>query len=947
MSKAIQYIYHLADIHVRNHERHDEYRKVFKTLYEKLRNEEKGLIVLAGDILHNKTSMSPEAIQLTTELLKNLSEISHVVLIPGNHDGNVNTTASMDCLTPIVNAIERDKLTYMKEGGVYEYRNMIIGVSSVFENNNVHALNEKQMKSKKKKIYLYHGPVYGCRNTAGYKLKSDVKTDHFNGYDLVLLGDIHQYQYLNESKTIAYSGSLIQQDFGESIDKHGYIKWNLVNNTSEFVEVENETAYLILNVQNNTLQSEFMHISPYVKNIRLRIDYLNSSMECLKAVEESISKRFNIVELTYKQIHEVSTIPQTQLIETKEINKMEIYTPIIKQYLTRPEYTIFTDQEKEFIQHSILTKIGQSKSTQPRWKLMHMKWFNMFCYDGIQQIQFDELGGIVGIVGNNAIGKSSLIDILLFALFHQTTKFALGQLKELQYLKNMLVSNTNNNTYYVELTFKLNNEMYMIRREVFKSKGSKTTTSTEYNYDVNLFKWSSVSNQPEVNNTTADEETITTTEPHWQKISAETKTKTNKLIEDMIGTFDDFINYFVMIQKNEHGFIEMSQEDRKKIINQASHLDGITELHDKAKTEYQEIKIKNKLLQQDIEKIDLVSLNTKRKELENDITTNNYTRERYIKELGEMEQEMSLFDVGNVTIVKPSIDIKTEMDELDTYISSLQHKLETSHEHITEVKHVLNDNKQTHLTLTEQLKTYEIEKQVLMKTVNADLEEIETKYTYDELKNKVQTLKTFFKTHTEEEINTFKHNQQHNQQINTKIEMLEQSIKNINLEYNPDCEICLKKNKQEIMKVKEMKTKIETLKESIKPVDAKLIEVYGINKKKLELYQQQIDFLDGQEAINKIRDLTSLIDKFTSDKRAIDKKITEQTRDIENTRTVVEKTTIEINKMNVKRDNLQKLYMETVTKEEIITNNKTLFERKDLLNAKIKELTKLTKILKE
>ena len=43
-----------------------------------------------------------------------------------------------------------------------------------------------------------------------------------------MLGDIHKYQYLNKEKTIAYSGSLVQQNFGESINLHGMFKATLL-----------------------------------------------------------------------------------------------------------------------------------------------------------------------------------------------------------------------------------------------------------------------------------------------------------------------------------------------------------------------------------------------------------------------------------------------------------------------------------------------------------------------------------------------------------------------------------------------------------------------------------------------------------------------------------------------------------------------------------------------
>ena len=54
-------IYHIADVHVRNVKRHDEYQQVFKKLYTYIKQTKTkdSLIYVAGDIVHAKTDMSP------------------------------------------------------------------------------------------------------------------------------------------------------------------------------------------------------------------------------------------------------------------------------------------------------------------------------------------------------------------------------------------------------------------------------------------------------------------------------------------------------------------------------------------------------------------------------------------------------------------------------------------------------------------------------------------------------------------------------------------------------------------------------------------------------------------------------------------------------------------------------------------------------------------------
>ena len=53
-------ILHVADIHIRNYQRHSEYKQVFKELYKGVDNlPENAIVYVAGDIVHNKTDISP------------------------------------------------------------------------------------------------------------------------------------------------------------------------------------------------------------------------------------------------------------------------------------------------------------------------------------------------------------------------------------------------------------------------------------------------------------------------------------------------------------------------------------------------------------------------------------------------------------------------------------------------------------------------------------------------------------------------------------------------------------------------------------------------------------------------------------------------------------------------------------------------------------------------
>jgi DNA repair exonuclease SbcCD nuclease subunit len=93
-------------------------------------------------------------------------------------------------------------------------------------------------------IGLFHAPLVGAKTDIGYEFESGENMTHFEGCDFVLLGDIHKRQEIvhNGVKAV-YPGSLVQQNFGESISAHGYLLWDV--ETQEYTEhdVDNNNLF--------------------------------------------------------------------------------------------------------------------------------------------------------------------------------------------------------------------------------------------------------------------------------------------------------------------------------------------------------------------------------------------------------------------------------------------------------------------------------------------------------------------------------------------------------------------------------------------------------------------------------------------------------------------------------------------------------------------------------
>lgn len=197
----INFIYSIADVHIRNYKRHTEYQYVFNRLYDTIR-QHKGddfIIVVAGDISHAKTDMSPELVYMISNFLKSLVEIAPTFVIAGNHDCNLNNMDRLDVLNPIIELINDENLYYLKDTGIYSLEEQDIDflVYSVFDDPANYFSPKESTASKK--ICLYHGVVDGCILDNGMPLSTNhVNLNLFTGADMGILGDIHKYQMLQK-----------------------------------------------------------------------------------------------------------------------------------------------------------------------------------------------------------------------------------------------------------------------------------------------------------------------------------------------------------------------------------------------------------------------------------------------------------------------------------------------------------------------------------------------------------------------------------------------------------------------------------------------------------------------------------------------------------------------------------------------------------------------------
>ena len=248
----IKYIIHTGDIHIRNHRRMDEYQEKLQEFIDKCKEicEDKGAdkvaIVIAGDLLHSKTDISPEAYAMSSWLLGELDKICKTLVIAGNHD-KIENNDRLDPLTAIFSMCNFKQTYYLDkvldyQSGCLEEDGVVWCLYSSFDNFNKPNIEEMKISTPDATyIGLFHGEINSAKTDAGYQSENGFDGSYFDGLNFCLMGHIHKRQIIKyEGIKLAYCGSLIQQDYGENLSKHGFLLWDIESESFKEYDLDNK-----------------------------------------------------------------------------------------------------------------------------------------------------------------------------------------------------------------------------------------------------------------------------------------------------------------------------------------------------------------------------------------------------------------------------------------------------------------------------------------------------------------------------------------------------------------------------------------------------------------------------------------------------------------------------------------------------------------------------------
>ncbi len=553
---------HISDTHIRNLKYHEEYKIVFKKIYDRLLQDDPDYIIHTGDMAHTKTHLSPEYFELTSEFLKNLGDIAPTYIILGNHDGNLKNENRQDAITPIIEALQHPNLHLLKDSGeTHLTESVCLNVLSVFDRENWVSPSDMS----KINIALYHGAIMGCKVSDGWSLENgEDEVDIFRDFDFAMLGDIHRSQYLDPEKRVWYAGSTVQQNFGESLRK-GYLLWNIRDKENFNVEKRlfmSPRPFVTVEInQDGTIPKVDVP-----KNARLRlVSNYNLPLVKLRRACDYANAQWNPYSVNFvnKAGYSSQVVVENdgERINMRDQNTQEKY---IKAFLSDKEISPEVLDRVLELNRKYSKQIEGSEDVSRNivWKLKKMKWNNLFNYGEKNEIDFDKLNGLVGIFGKNYSGKSSIIDAALFGLFNTTSK---GE------RKNVHIINQNKQKAKCQLEIGVGDDSYTITRNLEKYektlKGAKTKEArTELDFSRYALG------------------------EHYESKNGMTRNETDKNIQKTFGTFSDFMITSMASQTDAFGFINEGSTKRKEILAKFLDLKMFEAKHKLAKKDSTEMK---------------------------------------------------------------------------------------------------------------------------------------------------------------------------------------------------------------------------------------------------------------------------------------------------------------------------------------------------------------------
>lgn len=669
-------IAHLADIHIRNIERHDEYRKVFSKIYDELNIIKPDRIVISGDLYENFIEISNEAKILSGEFLNNLANIAKVIITRGNHDIRKKNSNRIDSVETIIKLINNSNINYYNKTDFYNDSKITWVVYDHIDKYNDPWLN---VTKDNEQIYigLYHDPIYGCSSDVG-KVFDDKKykdISYFKNNDFMMLGDIHKFQTFRKNESAAYCGSTIQQNFGESVEPHGFLLWDIKSKTDftlTHINIPNDHTFLNLYISESSDYDNLnLTSSGYGTDLEIKVHWTDYSSNITtaneKKIRDHIKDNFNTTKIIFDKTYIYNDVISSKMLsETLDLTDLKVQASIFNEYLIEQKYNKSDIDDILKIDDIINGRLQLSETVNKiEWSIDKFWFSNFKSYGDDNIIDWKDIDGIVQINGLNTAGKTSVLDAITYILYGKTTTtLSPEKFGDTRYINNKRQLDFCNGGAVIDV----NGEKFIIERRTeriwSRNKDKITACSTTLEY----YKDAIISDD--------------------NKLTGEVKKKTQQMLDSILGDIKDFIrlsytnadNLNAILSETRSIFIDNIIRDAgydifehklEEFKNYKKELSEEKIIIDVQESEALMVKLKT-----DIEELkgEMILNKTQIDDFEIELSEHNINRDDLNKKLNVLDSKMNSF---NESINYNSIEnYNQKIKDSNDHILAIEHELE-------------------------------------------------------------------------------------------------------------------------------------------------------------------------------------------------------------------------------------------------------------------------------
>lgn len=513
----------------------------------------------------------------------------------------------------------------------------------------------------------------------------------------------------------------------------------LADKTGAHVEIKNDWSYVNIHIDNKkasylctTANGAHAVDCPLTKNISLRILYRNTPESYLADYITLMKMNHNVVDFRWNC--DDSQQSQSQIILPLEANSndstttatitnantnlammekqnqrnraslVDITSPEVQfSYLAdiiRENYpditpselaTIKTMNQEQNEQLRTTSKQFNTQSFNGHYKLLRLEFSNLFSFGESNVIEFREFQGIVGIIAANHLGKSSILDIIVYTLFDEFTRK--GSTKD--------IININRDDFSIRMELQIGEWIYIIQ---------KTGQRTKVGASVQV-RFSRKHSQSGV----------------IERLEEDSAIKTKEKISEYFGCYEDIIHTSFSIQHDNACFIDSTNVKRKEELERIMRFEIVKKLYELVNQKFNKDKAVYEHIKKKVNSDELVRLKKEKARLVKLLDTIQSDREYARTRIRDLHQSI-LEESGKLTLPAECDAFLADNDEPATQelVESLEEELLDNETKLDELKssNPSNNPSSNPPSTTEELKKQETAQTSIITETNKKMKSI-------------------------------------------------------------------------------------------------------------------------------------------------------------------------------------------------------------------------------